>query len=48
VPGTNPQADLGTALMPRINAFLRQDLDDRSTAADAWAGLAALLREGAA
>jgi flagellum-specific ATP synthase len=48
VPGTNPQADLATALMPRINAFLRQDLDDRSTAADAWAGLAALLREGVA
>jgi flagellum-specific ATP synthase len=43
VPGTNPDADRARELMPAINAFLRQDLDDQSTAEDAWKALAAIL-----
>lgn len=46
VPGTNPDADLARALWPQITAFLRQDLDERCTAAAAWSALAALLDEG--
>jgi flagellum-specific ATP synthase len=46
VPGTNPDADRGLALKPRIDAFLRQDMTERTTAPEAWAGLAALLSEG--
>jgi flagellum-specific ATP synthase len=43
VPGTNPDADRAHELMPAINAFLRQDLDERTTADSAWANLATLL-----
>ena len=43
VPGTNPEADRATALWPGINAFLRQDLDERINPEQAWAGLHALV-----
>jgi flagellum-specific ATP synthase len=43
VPGTNPDADRARELMPLINAFLRQDLDDQTTAESAWHDLAILL-----
>jgi flagellum-specific ATP synthase len=46
VPGTNPDADRARALWPDINAFLRQDLGERTTADDAWTALAALLGQG--
>jgi flagellum-specific ATP synthase len=46
VPGTNPDADRGRALQPRIDAFLRQDMTDQSSAYDAWMALATLLSEG--
>jgi flagellum-specific ATP synthase len=46
VPGTNPDADLARSLMPQINAFLRQDMEDQTPAAQAWAALAALLQNG--
>jgi flagellum-specific ATP synthase len=45
VPGTNPDADRGLALRPRIDAFLRQDMSDQSSTHDAWTGLALLLTE---
>ncbi len=45
VPGTNPDADRARALWPRLTAFLTQDLDIRSTAADAWSALAAMLHD---
>jgi flagellum-specific ATP synthase len=45
VPGTNPDADRGLALRPRIDAFLRQDMSDQTSAHDAWTGLAMLLTE---
>ncbi|GAA4932271.1 FliI/YscN family ATPase [Actinoplanes utahensis] len=43
VPGTNPDADRANAAWPQISAFLRQDLDDRTTADSAWAALRALI-----
>jgi flagellum-specific ATP synthase len=43
VPGTNPDADRANAAWPQISAFLRQDIDERVTADDAWAALRALL-----
>ncbi|GAA1794718.1 FliI/YscN family ATPase [Planosporangium flavigriseum] len=43
VPGTNPDADRARELMPAINAFLRQDLEDQTTAETAWNALAAVL-----
>ena len=43
VPGTNPDADRATAIWPQINAFLRQGLDERVTAEEAWAHLHALV-----
>jgi len=46
VPGTNPDADRGRALQPRIDAFLRQDMTDQTSAYDAWMALATLLSEG--
>jgi flagellum-specific ATP synthase len=46
VPGTNPLADRGRALEPSINAFLRQDMTDQTSAHDAWVALAHLLAEG--
>lgn len=39
VPGTDADADDALALMPAINAFLRQDMDDVTPAADTWAAL---------
>jgi flagellum-specific ATP synthase len=48
VPGTNSDADRARELMPAINAFLRQDLEDQSTADDAWQALAAVLNEAGA
>ncbi|GAA4111828.1 flagellar protein export ATPase FliI [Nocardioides fonticola] len=36
VPGTEPDADAAIARMPRIEAFLRQDMDDQTPAADTW------------
>ena len=44
VPGTNPQVDAARALMPGIEAFLRQDLDEAYPAEQAWTRLAALLQ----
>ncbi len=46
VPGTNPDADAARARWPRINEFLRQDMDDQTSAQDAWAALRRLLHEG--
>ena len=46
VAGTNPDADQARALWPHITAFLRQDINERCTAADAWASLRALVTEG--
>ncbi|MBM2617380.1 FliI/YscN family ATPase [Actinoplanes sp. LDG1-06] len=43
VAGTNPDADRATAIWPHINAFLRQGLDERVTADEAWAQLRALV-----
>jgi flagellum-specific ATP synthase len=39
VPGTNLEADRATAVWPQITGFLRQDLDERVTADDAWTAL---------
>jgi flagellum-specific ATP synthase len=43
VPGTNHDADRANAAWPQISAFLRQDLDDRTTAESAWTALRALI-----
>ncbi len=43
VPGTNADADRARALLPAINDFLRQDLEERTTAESAWSELATLL-----
>lgn len=45
-PGSSPDVDRARELMPAINAFLRQGLDERSTAAQAWAQLSALVGTG--
>ncbi len=37
--GSNPDADRAIALLPRIDAFLRQQVGEASTAAAAWQGL---------
>jgi flagellum-specific ATP synthase len=47
VAGSNLEADRARALHPSIDRFLRQDLNESSTAGDAWAALSALLRDGA-
>ncbi|GAB3761184.1 flagellum-specific ATP synthase [Nocardioides ginsengisegetis] len=39
VPGTDRDADDALALMPRIEAFLRQDMDDVTSSADTWSAL---------
>ncbi len=39
VPGTNPLVDRAIALQEPIRGFLTQDLEEISTAADAWAAL---------
>ncbi|MFI5932652.1 FliI/YscN family ATPase [Actinoplanes sp. NPDC051494] len=36
VPGTNPDADRATAIWPQITAFLRQGLDEKVSADQAW------------
>ena len=43
VEGTNPDADKARALMPRINDFLRQDMDDTTPAPVAWVALNGLV-----
>jgi flagellum-specific ATP synthase len=43
VPGTNPEADRATAVWPQITAFLRQGLDERVSAGEAWAELRNLI-----
>jgi flagellum-specific ATP synthase len=43
VPGSNPDADRANEIWPQITAFLRQDLDERVTAADSWQALHTLL-----
>jgi flagellum-specific ATP synthase len=48
VPGTNPLVDRARELAPGIDAFLRQDLHDASSAASAWDALATLLGGGGA
>jgi flagellum-specific ATP synthase len=36
VPGADPDADVAIARMPGIDAFLRQEMDDATPAADTW------------
>ncbi|MEU7903108.1 FliI/YscN family ATPase [Actinoplanes sp. NPDC049118] len=43
VSGTNPDADRATALWPQITAFLRQGLDEKVSADDAWHHLRQLI-----
>ena len=43
VPGANPVTDAAIAAGPWIDTFLRQDVEDVTPLADAWAGLAALV-----
>jgi flagellum-specific ATP synthase len=43
VSGTNPRADRALALWPALEAFLQQDMAERSTAESAWADLATVL-----
>jgi flagellum-specific ATP synthase len=47
VAGSNPDADRARALLPRINDFLRQDMEDSTPAPMAWALLNQLVNEGA-
>ena len=42
-PGSDPDADAALALMPRINDFLRQDLESPSPLAPTWAALEELV-----
>jgi flagellum-specific ATP synthase len=46
VPGTNPEADRANAIWPAIAAFLRQDMDERVSAEQAWAQLHHLVTAG--
>ncbi|WP_432978717.1 FliI/YscN family ATPase [Dactylosporangium sp. CA-233914] len=46
VTGTNPDADRARELWPRINDFLRQDLEDTTPAPRAWQMLESLLAGG--
>jgi flagellum-specific ATP synthase len=43
VPGTNPDADRATTIWPQISAFLRQNLDEKVTAPEAWHALRTLI-----
>ncbi|AGZ46344.1 FliI/YscN family ATPase [Actinoplanes friuliensis] len=43
VPGTNPEADRATAIWPQITSFLRQGLDEKVSAAEAWQALRQLI-----
>lgn len=36
VPGTDPDVDRARALMPQIEEFLRQDVDERASLEDSW------------
>lgn len=45
VQGTNPDADRALILMPQIERFLRQDMDDQTPAATAWSALDTLLQK---
>jgi flagellum-specific ATP synthase len=47
VPGTNPDADRARTLMPQINDFLRQDMEDSTPAPAAWTMLHNLVSGGA-
>ncbi len=46
VAGSNPDADRARALLPHINEFLRQDMEDSTPAPVAWARLRELVNEG--
>jgi flagellum-specific ATP synthase len=43
VTGTNPDADRARQLMPLINTFLRQDLEDQTPAELSWSAMAQVL-----
>ncbi len=43
VPGSNPDVDRAVALLPHVEAFLRQPIDEISDARSAWAHLEALV-----
>lgn len=43
VTGADPDADAALELLPRINEFLRQDMDDTTDAADTWTALRELV-----
>ncbi|MGZ4493274.1 MAG: EscN/YscN/HrcN family type III secretion system ATPase, partial [Nocardioides sp.] len=43
VAGASPDADRAIALMPRVDAFLRQAVDEPSAAAATWTDLAGLV-----
>jgi flagellum-specific ATP synthase len=43
-PGSDPDADTALSLMPRIDGFLRQDVDGASPLSRTWADLEDLLR----
>jgi flagellum-specific ATP synthase len=45
VTGSNPQVDRAVSLVPHIDRFLRQEFDDVTPAAEAWARLRDLLRD---
>ncbi len=43
VAGSNPTADQALALWPQLEQFLQQNMDDQSSVADTWSGLATVL-----
>lgn len=43
VPGTNPTVDRAVALQGAMGAFARQEMDERTTAAESWAALSAVV-----
>jgi flagellum-specific ATP synthase len=47
VAGTNPLVDRAVAIQDQVRAFLTQDMDDQSVAAESWLQLAALVAESA-
>src|SRR6185503_15525939 len=48
VPGSSPDADVALTLMPRIDDFLRQPVDEPTSAEATWARLADLVGGGQA
>lgn len=46
VAGSDPQVDRARALMPRIESFLRQDVEERPSLHDTWDRIHALARDG--